>query len=115
MIDLWMMIYMINMKTKLLKKVRKRFDITHYPKGIMICNTHYNYNLYVLTDKTNSFYQIYAELGSNKFTGHKEIFTTEKQCIDYLKSVIIKRLIHEGYSKNRNNRLINKSKKVWYV
>jgi hypothetical protein len=105
------------MKTKLLRKVKKRFEILHYPKGITIHNDHYNYNLFKLVDHEGSYYDKYAQLGGklcrNKFVD--EIFDTEKECIDYLKSRIIVRLKHEGYKQRKDKIIQNSVKKVWSI
>jgi hypothetical protein len=106
------------MKTKLLRKVKKRFEILHYPKGITIHNDHYNYNLFQLVDNDNcDLYDKYAQLGKGE-NGRKfvdEIFDTEKECIDYLKSRIIKRLRNEGYKQRKDKIIQNSVKKVWSI
>jgi hypothetical protein len=105
------------MKTKLLRKVKKRFEIFHYPKGITIHDDYYNYNLFQLVDHEGSYYHKYAQLGGklcrNKFVD--EIFDTEKECIDYLKSRIIVRLKHEGYKQRKDKIIQNSVKKVWSI
>jgi hypothetical protein len=102
------------MKTKLLRKVRKRFEIFHLPNGD---NEHYNYNLFRLDDnKKSHFYARYAQLGRMK-TGNQwctDIFETEKECIEYLKSIILNRLRREGH-KGRRDKTFIIQKKVWSV
>ena len=107
------------MKTKLLRKVKKRFEIFHYPKGILFSKDYYGYNLFKLVDNDNSgYYDKYAQLGkskNNNFVNDKEIFDTEKECIDYLKSRIIIRLKSEGYKQRKDTIIQNSVKKVWSI
>jgi hypothetical protein len=106
------------MKTILLKKVKKRFEIFHYPKGILFSKDYYGYNLFKLVDNDNSgYYDKYAQLGEAK-NGRNfvdEIFDTEKECIDYLKSRIIVRLKSEGYKQRKDKIIQNSVKKVWCI
>jgi hypothetical protein len=105
------------MKAKLLKKTRKRFQILHLPSGVVNYGVHYNYNLYELTDTKGWSISDFAQLGKNKtekiqFTTH--IFETDKECIDYLKQIIIDRVKKENYDMGRKNKQINKKIiKVW--
>jgi len=108
------------MKTKLLKKVRRRFRIIHMPNGFLSsCNSHYNYNLFKLEDSadTYEFNTIYAQLGRRK-DGERfcsDIFDTKEECINFLKSRIIKRLRLEGH-KQRKDKVIEKAQiKVWHI
>jgi hypothetical protein len=104
------------MKIKLLRKVRKRFEIFHHPKGITIYNDYYNYNLFQLFDNENSYYPEYAQLGKAKNKNFvDEIFNTEKECIDHLKSRIIKKLKSEGYKQSKDKIIQNSVKKVWSI
>ena len=107
------------MNVKLLKKVRKRFSIHHYPAGVYIVNDHINFNLFVMYDNKNEYGTVYTQLHrkpncARQAVDKDEIFDTEVECINYLKSRIIRRLISEGYGKARRNRINKKSKKVWY-
>lgn len=43
------------MKVKLLKKIRKRYEITHYPNGVFISGDFYNGPITILKDNQNSF------------------------------------------------------------
>jgi hypothetical protein len=107
------------MKTKLLRKVRKRFEILHHSKGITIYDDYYNYNLFQLVDLKNHYLSlVFAQLGkskNNNFVNDKEIFDTEKECIDYLKSRIIRRLKSEGYKQRKDKIIQNSVKKVWSI
>lgn len=102
------------MKVKLLKKVRKRFSIIHYPKGLVSCGEHFDYNLFKLTDDTNEYFEKYAQLGDIKELKYsEEVFETEKECIEYLKSIILQRLRKEGHLGVKDKKLRNNFKKVW--
>lgn len=105
------------MKVKLLKKVRKRFEINHYPKGIVIYNEFNDYNLFELRDSNYPYITNYAQLHGDK-KGKRfvdEIFETEVECINYLKSRIIKRLKSEGYKQRKTSGILKSKIKVWYV
>jgi hypothetical protein len=101
----------------LLKKVRKRFEIFHLKKGIPFSKYYYNYNLFKLVDNESNFYPKYAQLGEAKNGNNfvDEIFDTEKECIDYLKTKIIKRLRSEGYKQRKDKIIQNSVKKVWSI
>ena len=107
------------MKVKLLKKVRKRFEIIHMPSGFTENGDRYEYNLYKLTDSTNSWYERFAQLGRK--TGDKQfvdgtiIFKTENDCIYYLKRCILNRLRGEGHVGRKDHNMKNKHKKVWHI
>jgi hypothetical protein len=113
------------MKTKLLKKVRRRFEIYHMPNGFIYDSHHYDYNLFKLVDNEDidDGHTIYAQLGKRE-DGRKyvdeifnsvEIFNTEVECINFLKSMIIKRLRSEGYGQRKDKQINNQHKKVWHV
>jgi hypothetical protein len=106
------------MKAKLLKKVRKRFEIFHLPKGYVDGGTHYNYNLFKLVDNdVGGWGNLYAQLGKRE-DGRRyvdEIFNTEVECINYLKSRIIKRLRSEGYKQCKDKSIQTAEKKVWHI
>jgi hypothetical protein len=107
------------MKVKLLKKVRKRFEIFHLPNGKMFDNIHYNYNLFELVDNDGGYwpYDKYAQLRavSGKYKFCESIFDTEKECIDYLRNNIIKILRSETYNQSSKSKRINNNRiKVWY-
>ena len=111
------------MKVKLLKKVRKRFEIYHLPKGLVDNGTHYDYNLFRLVDNNNKTdlysnfkYVKYAQIGRKEGRNQwvDQIFDTEQEGIDYLKSVIIKRLKSEGHKQRKDKTIQMVQKKVWY-
>lgn len=91
----------------------------HYPDGIIFDKEHYKYNLYTLEDSNGDamFSTVYAQLGK-RADGRKwtdDIFETDKECIEYLKQRIIKRLIKEGHQNRKMRQLPLKSKQVWWV
>ena len=109
------------MKVKLLKKVRKRFEIYHLPKGLVDGGTHYDFNLFRLVDNnkidwdwkySNYTAQIGRKEGRNQWV--EQIFDTEEEGINYLKSVIIKRLKSEGHKQRKDKTTQMVQKKVWY-
>lgn len=109
------------MKTKLLKKVRRRFEIFHYPNGVILDKTHYNYNLYALYDNSKgSWHTTYARLVDSVNTpldgisDYKRL--SEKECIDTLKEYIISLLRHEGHKGRKDkDKIINmKPIKIWF-
>ena len=104
------------MKVKLLKKIRKRFSITHYPEGFRNGSEYYNHNLIKLTDSSRWYYMRWAQVDDLKkevFSDHS--FATEKECIDYLKSLIIDKLRDEGHRGRKDRKIKEKQIKVWYV
>jgi hypothetical protein len=107
------------MNIKLLKKVRKRFKIMHYPNGVEIFGDRYDYNLYELHDDKDirariQTVQLGVKENSNiQFCSKERIFHTEKECIIYLKTMIIKILREEGY-RGRKDKLIKLNEKRVY-
>lgn len=110
------------MKAKLLKKVRKRFVITHYPNGISSSNHYNKLNTFELMDKKqspNMFYccdhavLITKEIKDPFRILQREVpsnyFLTEKECIEYLCKLIILQLRKDGYPSKRYD-----GKVVWY-
>jgi hypothetical protein len=106
------------MKTKLLKKVRKRFEIIHMPAGFVECGERYEYNLFKLTDSTNSWYERFAQLeyrqGKQQFCEDHNIFQTKADCIYSLQKLIVKRLISEGHRGKKDRAIRNSHFKVWH-
>ena len=108
------------MKTKLLKKVRKRFSIVHYPKGYLSERNEYNYhNTFTLYDKNfSSRINSYLEsvvVTTNPLSTRKPTFLTEKEAIEFLMKKIIRTLREEGYKQRKDNEIVKTYKKVWYV
>ena len=68
-------------------------------------------NHFWLIDSTNEHYTIKTYLRATP-SGSQE-FTTEKECIDYLKDRIIQRLKHEGYRSRKDNIVTKSYKQVW--
>ena len=55
------------MKVKLLKKIRKRFSIEHFPEGVRIGDTFCNYNVFRLTDNDKPYFDKYCEDFEDEF------------------------------------------------
>lgn len=104
------------MKVKLLKKVRKRFSIEHYPEGVRIGDTFCNYNVFFLLDNSGEYAHTYCELKNEdekiNFCSMKA--ETSVECINLLLDVIIQRLRvdYSNLGKRGFGRI--KSSKVWY-
>jgi hypothetical protein len=107
------------MKTKLLKKVRKRFSIVHYPKGYLDDNVHKEENTITLYDeKLDSEFFPHREsvvITSNPLSTSKATFHTEKEAINFLMKKIIATLRREGHKQRKDIELKKTYKKVWYV
>jgi hypothetical protein len=106
------------MKTKLLKKVRRRFKIIHCPKGIVRWNEVCEWNYYKLIDNDDSFNNTTAQVKSDTDPYSCEAscyFNTDKEAIDHLKGRIIRVLKAEGYGKYRSKitKIIAAQKQVW--
>jgi hypothetical protein len=92
------------MNIKLLKKVRKRFIITHYPKGVYIAGEFYEGPIVILYDKDNpDGYHIRSV---------SELYSIQ-EAISKLKDIILKKLKNEGYGKAKRNRINKKGIQVW--
>jgi hypothetical protein len=109
------------MKIKLLKKIRKRFTITHFPKGIRMGSDFYDYNLFRLTDKENEYWRVYCELNTPQEDTEKiklkfgaNSADTERECINLLleKMLIEIRGEHPRLGFRGHQRIPRK--KVWY-
>ena len=89
------------MKVKLLKKVRKRYTITHYPNGLYLDNYFYNGPQTLLVDNTNDF-RMAAASPLPKEDAYKELYARMLNWIqkDY------------GPSKSRLRKLT--SEQLWY-
>ena len=104
------------MKTRLLKKIRKRFVITHFPKGVVDSwGKHHDCNFFELKDNDNEFFALCVQCKIQPYRYCNEVFDTEKECIDFLKNRIIERLRASGY-RGRKDKIIKKSeRKIWWV
>ena len=100
------------MKAKLLKKVRRRFKIIHKPLGHQWDDgTVSGGNHFWLIDNTNEYCTVQAYVrNSTKSVGS---FSTEKECIDYLKEQIICTLKRGGYRSRKDNIVTKSYKQVW--
>jgi hypothetical protein len=107
------------MKAKLLKKVRKRFEIFHLPKGYSAFGGRYEFNLFKLVDLNNSYVGFYVQCGIDptkeiQYSPKEKIFSTEKECVDFLKSQIIHILRREGYTGKKDKDMFDCKNKIWY-
>jgi len=103
------------MKSKLLKKVRKRFYISHLPDGYFSYGNDYKQNLFRLTDKESSCYKhTFCQLGVENGKYCNDIFYAKQECINFLLAQILKTLKEEGYKTRKMKSIENNVKKVWY-
>lgn len=107
------------MKTRLLKKVRKRFEIIHMPNGFTSSGRRNEWNLFKLTDSSNNYFATYSQLGHKEgdvqFAKESQIFETKEECIHYLKGVIIDRLRDEGHLGAKDHSIKKMHTKVWHI
>jgi hypothetical protein len=100
------------MKTKLLKKVRRRFKIIHKPHGHQWNDGDITGgNHFWLIHNSNEYNTVKAYI-KKKPLDYNE-FSTEKECIDYLKEKIIWILKREGYRSRKDNIVTKSYKQVW--
>ena len=90
------------MKTKLLKKVRKRFVINHYPKGMPFFGEIWEGEFLRLTDNSNGYFH-----NSCKITS----LVTFQEGLNFLKDVIVK-VLRKEYGRTKRKKII--VNKVWY-
>lgn len=92
------------MKTKLLKKVRKRFEILYYPKGIEVYEIG-NSKVFYLDEK--------FQVVDKKDTFYTRYYNTKNEALD---EIIEKcRCLYSKYStRHKKQQLKNKPVKVWY-
>ena len=114
------------MKVKLLKKIRKRFVIEHFPNGFVgKYGRPYNHNLFRLADTKDDSIGFSTKLvclnPSANFRvdiggilGNVLAFKTSKECIDYLKQDIVQILRNEGYRGRKDKPGYRPVNKVWY-
>ena len=88
------------------------------PNGFVSFGETYDYHLFELRDSRSNYFSHIAQFGHKKnekqFTELNKVFETEKECIDYLKSIIIHILRKEGYTGSREEKIKKSYKKVWY-
>ena len=102
------------MKTKLLRKIRKRFEINYYPNGYDFGSGYEtNAQCVVLIDK--SFWNfrsspiIYREFIGGNVT-KEEAF---EYCLYYLQDIIIEK--YDSYGTRRNKESKKTTEKLWHV
>ena len=108
------------MKTKLLKKVKKRFEIFHLPNGFIRNGHRYEYNVFKLIDHNKSdlwdtYVQLRISRNDQKCAYANTTLDSEADCIDYLKAEIINRLRSEGHTQRKDKIIQRKVIKVWHI
>lgn len=93
------------MKTRLLRKIRKQYDIIYYPLGVPLWDfkkdVEYFYSKkYSLIDKNNAYFTCFR--------------FTKEDCLDVILTEVRKKYSHLG-SKNKKKKETNKGIKVWYI
>ena len=106
------------MKVKLLRQVRKRFEIIHYPNGFYSLGEYYNYNVFKLYDANYAFsaYRCITQFVNDddcKLFGCVA-FKTERECLNYLQAKIIELLKAEGFKNKKMKTITNTASKIWY-
>jgi hypothetical protein len=88
------------MKVKLLKKIRKRYSITHYPNGAFMWDDFYEGPITLLEDKNSSF--------------RLEIsHSTKPEAYDRLYKIMLE-WIERDYGPFRSKRIKITSEQLWY-
>lgn len=89
------------MKTKLLKKVRKRYSITHYPNGVVICGSFQKGPVTRLEDNHRNWRGLSLQ-------GEKDI--AFNVLYGYLKE-----WISQDYKHSRKRKVKTIEEKLWYI
>jgi hypothetical protein len=89
------------MKTKLLKKVRSRYSITHYPKGVEYYGHLYTEPLTILTDAEDSWRS-------------KLLFGTKAQTFDGLYVILVGWIKKDYVTTKKKKPQILPSEQLWY-
>lgn len=92
------------MKTKLLRKIRKRFKIKYYPLGIPLWDFSKEIEIlsdkkYSLEDKDNSYFVYFGY--------------TKEDCLNAMMKEVRKQYAHRS-RKNKSIKELNKPVNVWY-
>jgi len=103
------------MKVKLLKKIRKEFTITYYPKGY-ISRSAYHYEEYdgermVLTFSKNRFFEEILTINNTPKSGGEKTYTKEGAYKELLTT--IQTMVHKKYAPLMK-RKPNKGVKLFY-
>jgi hypothetical protein len=88
------------MKTKLLRKIRKRYSITHYPNGLYVNNRFYGGPQTILEDKKDDFRDVYSQ-------------APKKQAYDELRNRLMSWIDRDYGPLNSKLRKI-KEEKLWH-
>ena len=103
------------LKIALLKKVRKEFEIIHYPKGLICYREYVPNNLFLLKKDGEYTEKVELKTENKPCVSDNKIFLTEVECINFLKEIILNRLRTDyiAYTR-RSNKACSMRKKVWY-
>jgi len=102
------------MKTKLLRKIRKRYEINYYPNGYDF-GSGYDTNTECVALIDTGFWtfkaspiihRVFLVGGTSKEYGFKE-------CLNQLNNIIINK--YDYYGTRRNKKLEKKEEKLWHV
>lgn len=88
------------MKVKLLKKIRKRYTITHYANGVFICNNFFTGPITILKDTENLFRDVHSY--EEKYKAYRELRT---ELLDWIQ-------LDYGIFRSRLKNLT--SEQLWY-
>ena len=94
------------MKVKLLKKIRKQYVITHYPKGINLWHSFKEGEYLMIFDKDSLWVGEHLQISEHR---------SYKEALNLLLGSMIKRIKQE-YSElgSKRRKAKNTSKKVWW-
>jgi len=98
------------MRTKLLKKVRKRFEINYFPKGIQFHNDFYEGEFLVRIDNDKQYGFKILKITSEKLLNWDTCVSLDEG-LTTLKGSIIKKLRLE-MNRPPKNKIV--TKKLWY-
>lgn len=104
------------LKIALLKKVRKEWEIIHYPKGLIMYREYVPNNLFFLKrDREYSTEKAELRTENKPYVSDSRVFLTEVECINFLKEIMLEsvRKDYAAYTR-RSNKAYSAKKKVWY-
>ena len=104
------------MKTKLLKKVRKRYKIVYYEKQVTLWDKTYKGECMVLFDKGGERYSVGVEICNPE--NHKKFFTSREPTKDDAKNFLLGGLINwikEDYKQHRTRKAKQIIETIWYA
>lgn len=101
------------MKTKLLKKVRKRYKITYYPKGTFIFYEYVNKKLMLLSDNKEEHHGVWVEINPDRVNCNDQSVKRTKEHAKIYLLQCLSSWIRNDYKHTSNKKKIQ-IKKVWY-